>query len=147
MLTFFKYKEFLRFRNTHYSKIHKGIPLWCSGIGGISRRLGLGPIPAPAQQIKDPVFSQLRLRSDPWPKNSLFLRVAKKEKGKTKQNKQKKKNVKLGYVNNAERHKSEMRASHHLKASYLEHFVVISPGGCNACIYASCVFLFLCMYK
>ena len=64
--------------------------LWCNGIGSISGALGCRFDPPLAQWVKDPSLpqlwcrSQLRLRSDLWPRNYIRHGAAKKEKRKKK---------------------------------------------------------------
>ena len=65
-------------------------------------RWDAGSIPGPAQQVKDLVLpqlwfkSQLQLRYDPWPRNSLHNREAKKEKKKRGGGKKKERGIPKG---------------------------------------------------
>ena len=60
--------------------------LWCDRINGISGAPGHSFHPWTAQWVKDQTLpqlqhrSQLWLGSDPWPRNSICCKVAKKEK-------------------------------------------------------------------
>ena len=73
--------------------------LWHNRLAAFLEHMDTGLIPSPAQWAKDPALlqlwyrSQLWLISDPWPRNSVSHQVAKKEKNKTKQNKNKYKNL------------------------------------------------------
>ena len=58
--------------------------LWCDGVSSVLGVLGHRFDAWLAQRVKDPVLlwlrSQLRLGSDPWPRNSICLRAAKTNK-------------------------------------------------------------------
>ena len=60
-------------------------PLWCNGIGDILGVWGHRFNPGLAEWVKDPALlqpqlrSQLRLRADPWSRNSICHRKAKRE--------------------------------------------------------------------
>ena len=65
--------------------IHLEFPLWHNRASIVLGALGRRFDPGLAQWVKDPVFLQLLLRlrlwlgSDPWPKNSICRRAAKKQ--------------------------------------------------------------------
>ena len=64
--------------------------MWHSGLGGVSEAPRQISIPNRTQWVKDPALPQLWYRlqmwlgSDPWPRNSICRRVAKKKKKKKK---------------------------------------------------------------
>ena len=67
------------------------VPTGTMGLAASWEHLDTGLIPGPAQWVKDLTLPQLQLRlrlrlsSDPWPRNSICLGVAKKEKKKSSQ--------------------------------------------------------------
>ena len=78
-------------------------PLCLNGIGSSSGALEcrFDPLPSRAQWVQDPVLpqmqhrSQLRLGSDPWPRNSVCCRMSKKVGKKKKKKKEKTKTLKI----------------------------------------------------
>ena len=80
----------------HIRKAEEEFLLWCNGISSISGTLGCRFDPWPGTRGKDAALPQLwcrlqlQLGSDPWPGNSICLRVAKKVEG------EKKKRQKIG---------------------------------------------------
>ena len=77
--------------NALYNKRKREFLLWCNRIRGVSAAPGCRFDPlAWHSGVKDPAVRQLQcrlqmwLRSDPWPRNSICYRVAKKKKRKEK---------------------------------------------------------------
>ena len=73
--------------NALYNKRKREFLLWCNRIHGVSAAPGCRFDPlAWHSGVKDPAVRQLQcrlqmwLRSDPWPRNSICYRVAKKKK-------------------------------------------------------------------
>ena len=64
------------FKIKHYQSSHCG----SRGLVASLQHWDAGSIPYPAQWVKDLVLPQLWLRYDPWARNSMCCRVAKKKK-------------------------------------------------------------------
>ena len=54
--------------------------MWCNRISDVSGVMDTGSIPGLLNWGKDCMLQQPRLGSDPWPRNSICLVVARKEK-------------------------------------------------------------------
>ena len=71
------------------AKTHLGFPQLCNGIVGVLGTQGCRFDPQPVNWVKDLALSkvwlgsQLKVRSDPWPRNSVCCGAIKKEKKKT----------------------------------------------------------------